>query len=194
MTGFVVKLERSNYMPAYLRMICMVSQDFPAEYDIYENISFVHQNNQLKMRRRLVTTATHQALGKDKKIWSTQDKYDCYDSFPEKRCSRMLSIPIMAEENNTWDLQDARNFVKSLFYNQKRRERRRERSSIQCSAEACTGGVVIVSIIPNIYQSKSEFCCAKVQTQFFVFFHQLRVKNYLLCWLMRWLLDQMKQC
>ena len=41
MTGFVVKLERSNYMPAYLRMICMVSQDFPAEYDIYENISFV---------------------------------------------------------------------------------------------------------------------------------------------------------
>ena len=74
---------------------------------------------------------TDGALGKDKKIWSTHDKYNCYDIFPEKRCSktntRMLSIPIMADKNNAWDLKDALNSVKSHFFNQMRGEKEEEK-------------------------------------------------------------------
>ena len=57
------------------------------------------------------------AIGKDEKIWSTHDKMNCYDLFPEKRRNRvnakLLSVPIMTDENDTWDLQDALNTVKN---------------------------------------------------------------------------------
>ena len=63
-----------------------------------------------------------QALGKDERIWSTHDKMNCYDLFPEKKRSRvnarMLSIPVMTDENDTWDLQDAFEVVENQFYNQ----------------------------------------------------------------------------
>ena len=62
------------------------------------------------------------AIGKDEKIWSTHDKMNCYDLFPEKRRNRvnakLLSVPIMTDENDTWDLQDALNTVENQFYNQ----------------------------------------------------------------------------
>lgn len=62
------------------------------------------------------------ALGKDEKIWSTHDKLNCYDLFPEKRRSRtnarMLSVPILTDENDTWDLQDALETVENQFYAQ----------------------------------------------------------------------------
>ena len=62
------------------------------------------------------------ALGKDEKIWSTHDKMNCYDLFPEKRRNRvnarLLSVPVMTDENDTWDLQDALNTVENQFYNQ----------------------------------------------------------------------------
>ena len=60
------------------------------------------------------------ALGKDEKIWSTHDKLNCFDLFPEKRRSRvnarMLSVPVFTDENETWDLQDALGAVESQFY------------------------------------------------------------------------------
>ena len=63
-----------------------------------------------------------QALGKDERIWSTHDKMNCYDLFPEKRRSRvnarMLSVPVMTDENDVWDLQDAFEVVENQFYNQ----------------------------------------------------------------------------
>ena len=47
---------------------------------------------------------------------------NCYDLFPEKKRSRvnarMLSIPVMTDENDTWDLQDAFEVVENQFYNQ----------------------------------------------------------------------------
>ena len=62
------------------------------------------------------------AIGKDEKIWSTHDKMNCYDLFPEKRRSRvnarLLSVPVMTDENDTWDLQDALSTVENQFYSQ----------------------------------------------------------------------------
>ena len=62
------------------------------------------------------------AIGKDEKIWSTHDKMSCFDLFPEKRRTkvntRLLSVPVMTDENDTWDLQDALNTVENQFYNQ----------------------------------------------------------------------------
>ena len=61
-----------------------------------------------------------QALGKDEKIWSTHDKLNCFDLFPEKRRSRvnarMLSVPIFTDDNESWDLQEALSSVESQFY------------------------------------------------------------------------------
>ena len=60
------------------------------------------------------------ALGKDEKLWSTHDKLNCYDLFPEKRRSRvnarMLSVPVYTDDNETWDLQDALGAVENQFY------------------------------------------------------------------------------
>ena len=62
------------------------------------------------------------ALGKDEKVWSTHDKLNCYDLFPEKKRTRvnarMLSVPILTDENDTWDLQDALETVENQFYAQ----------------------------------------------------------------------------
>ena len=62
------------------------------------------------------------ALGKDEKISGTHDKMNCYDLFPEKRRNRvnarMLSIPIMTDENDSWDLQEALEMVENQFYQQ----------------------------------------------------------------------------
>ena len=62
------------------------------------------------------------ALGKDEKIWATHDKLNCYDLFPEKRRTRvnarMLSVPVMTDENETWDLQEALEMVENQFYSQ----------------------------------------------------------------------------
>ena len=62
------------------------------------------------------------ALGKDEKIWATHDKLNCYDLFPEKRRTRvnarMLSVPVMTDENEEWDLQEALNMVENQFYSQ----------------------------------------------------------------------------
>ena len=74
------------------------------------------------------------AIGKDEKIWSTHDKMNCYDLFPEKRRNRvnakLLSVPIMTDENDTWDLQDALNTVENQFYNQTTLE-----SDLECNFE-----------------------------------------------------------
>ena len=63
-----------------------------------------------------------QALGKDERIWSTHDKLNCFDLFPEKRSmkvkARVLNVPVMTDENDTWDLQDALEVVENQFYNQ----------------------------------------------------------------------------
>lgn len=63
-----------------------------------------------------------QVLGKDERIWSSHDKLNCFDLFPEKRSmkvnARMLNIPVMTDENDTWDLQDALEVVENQFYNQ----------------------------------------------------------------------------
>ena len=60
------------------------------------------------------------ALGKDEKLWSTHDKMNCYDLFPEKRRSRvnarLLSVPVYTDENETWDLQDGLASVENQFY------------------------------------------------------------------------------
>ena len=63
-----------------------------------------------------------QALGKDEKIWSSHDKFSCFGLFPEKRRSRvnarLLSVPVMTDENDTWDLQEALETVENQFYSQ----------------------------------------------------------------------------
>lgn len=60
------------------------------------------------------------ALGKDEKLWSTHDKLNCYDLFPEKRRSRvnarLLSVPVYTDDNESWDLQDALAAVENQFY------------------------------------------------------------------------------
>ena len=70
------------------------------------------------------------AIGRDKKRWSTHDKYNYHDIFLKKIRSRtnarMLSFSIMSDENNAWNLQDARNSVESLF-NQMRRQKEEEK-------------------------------------------------------------------
>ena len=62
------------------------------------------------------------ALGKDEKVWATHDKMSCYDLFPEKRrnrtFARMISIPVMTDENDMWDLQEAMDSVENQFYSQ----------------------------------------------------------------------------
>ena len=61
-----------------------------------------------------------QALGKDEKIWSTHDKLNCFALFPEKRKprtqSRMLSVPVFTNENESWDLQEALRAVEAQYY------------------------------------------------------------------------------
>ena len=61
-----------------------------------------------------------QALGKDEKIWSTHDKMNCFALFPEKRKlrtqTRMLSVPVLADENDSWDLDEALRAVETQYY------------------------------------------------------------------------------
>ena len=61
-----------------------------------------------------------QALGKDEKVWSTHDKMNCFALFPEKRRprvqTRMLSVPVLADENESWDLQEALRAVENQYY------------------------------------------------------------------------------
>ena len=60
------------------------------------------------------------ALGKDEKIWSTHDKLNCFSLFPEKRRgktqARMLSVPVLTDDSNSWDLQQALEAVENQFY------------------------------------------------------------------------------
>ena len=60
------------------------------------------------------------ALGKDMKIWSSHNKLDCFSLFPEKKrnnkqYSRMLSVPVYTDENDSWDLQEALTAVENQF-------------------------------------------------------------------------------
>ena len=61
-----------------------------------------------------------QALGKDEKIWSTHDKMTCFALFPEKRKlrtqTRLLSVPVLADENDSWDLHEALRAVETQYY------------------------------------------------------------------------------
>ena len=123
----------ANFIPAYEDDMHGVASlvKIPDDDDIYENISFVHEYNQFETEVVEKSCDYCRAVGKDKNIWSTHDKYGCYDIFPEKRRSktntRMLSIPIMADKNNTWDLQDARSSVESLYFNQMRGQKEEEK-------------------------------------------------------------------
>ena len=61
-----------------------------------------------------------QAMGKDERLWSSHDKYNCFGLFPEKRrnnkqYSRMLSVPVYTDENDSWDLQEALTAVENQF-------------------------------------------------------------------------------
>ena len=60
-----------------------------------------------------------QALGKDEKIWSTHDKLNCFALFPEKKRlrtqSRILSVPVLADENEDWDLEEALRAVEAQY-------------------------------------------------------------------------------
>lgn len=60
------------------------------------------------------------ALGKDEKIWSTHDKLNCFSLFPEKRRgktqARMLSVPVLTDDTDSWDLQEALEAVENQFY------------------------------------------------------------------------------
>ena len=62
------------------------------------------------------------AIGKDEKIWSSHDKFNCFGLFPDKKRSRvnarLLSVPVMTDENDTWDLQEALEMVENQFYSQ----------------------------------------------------------------------------
>ena len=62
------------------------------------------------------------ALGKDEKIWSSHDKLNCFGLFPEKKRTRvnarLLSVPVMTDENDSWDLQEALQMVENQFYSQ----------------------------------------------------------------------------
>ena len=60
------------------------------------------------------------ALGKDEKIWSSHDKLNCFSLFPEKRRgktqARMLSVPVLTDDSDSWDLQQALEAVENQFY------------------------------------------------------------------------------
>ena len=60
------------------------------------------------------------ALGKDEKTWTSHDKLNCFSLFPEKKKSRfnarMLSVPVMTDNDESWDLQQALNSVKEQYY------------------------------------------------------------------------------
>ena len=60
------------------------------------------------------------ALGKDERIWTTHDKYNCFSLFPDKNKfrtqARMLSVPVLTDENESWDLQQAIDAVTEQFH------------------------------------------------------------------------------
>ena len=60
------------------------------------------------------------AMGKDEKTWASHDKLNCYLLFPEKKRTklnaRMLSVPILTDDNETWDLQQALDSVTEQYY------------------------------------------------------------------------------
>ena len=123
----------ANFIPAYENDMHGVARlvKIPVDDDIYENISYVHEYNQFETNVEEKACQYCRALGKEREVWSSHDKYTCDDIFPERRRSRtntrMLYIPIMSDENNTWDLQDARNSVESLFFNQMREQKEKEK-------------------------------------------------------------------
>ena len=59
-------------------------------------------------------------MGKDEKTWASHDKLNCYLLFPEKKRAklnaRMLSVPILTDDNETWDLQQALDSVTEQYY------------------------------------------------------------------------------
>lgn len=72
------------------------------------------------------------ALGKDEKIWTTHDKFNCFSLFPEKKKNRtqarMLSVPVLTDENESWDLQQAIEAVTDQY------------NASQIDVEACSSG------------------------------------------------------
>ena len=100
--------------------------------DEAENIRWLRSQrsrntNRSGLQRQNVTTPGKkqscdycQALGKDEKIWSTHDKMDCFALFPEKRKlrtqTRLLTVPVLADENDSWDLQEALRAVETQYY------------------------------------------------------------------------------
>ena len=60
------------------------------------------------------------ALGKDERTWASHDKLNCFSLFPERRKgrtqARMLSVPILTDENESWDLTQALESVKDQYY------------------------------------------------------------------------------
>ena len=60
------------------------------------------------------------ALGKDERTWGSHDKLNCFALFPEKRKNktqaRMLSVPVLTDENESWDLNQALASVKEQYY------------------------------------------------------------------------------
>ena len=75
---------------------------------------------QTMIQRKRQSCEYCQALGKDEKIWSTHDKLNCFALFPEKKRfrtqSRMLSVPVLADEDEDWDLQEALRAVEAQYY------------------------------------------------------------------------------
>ena len=78
------------------------------------------QRHQVITKGRKQSCDYCQALGKDEKVWSTHDKMNCFALFPEKGRSRtqtrMLSVPVLADENESWDLQEALRAVETQYY------------------------------------------------------------------------------
>ena len=60
------------------------------------------------------------AMGKDEKTWKSHDKLNCYLLFPEKKRTRlntrMLSVSVLTDDNETWDLQQALDSITEQYY------------------------------------------------------------------------------